>query len=123
MKSWRRLRGAMKRLYSRAISVLLIPRQPGYRVSATRCAAGTTPEEHAGMIPGVIEVLKRLERENQWLRKVVAGQRLEFEILKEAMRLTRASSPPYNQAARADSQHKHHHRQEDAPVSRGRGGR
>ena len=42
-------------------------------------------QKYGGMSPQLIKELKALQRENQRLRKIVADQRIDMEILKEAI--------------------------------------
>ena len=42
-------------------------------------------QKYGGMSPQLIKELKALQKENQRLRKIVADQRIDMEILKEAI--------------------------------------
>jgi putative transposase len=42
-------------------------------------------QKYGGMSPELIKELKGLQKENQRLRKIIADQRIDMEILKEAM--------------------------------------
>ncbi len=42
-------------------------------------------QKYGGMSPQLIKELKILQKENQRLRKIVADQRIDMEILKEAI--------------------------------------
>ena len=42
-------------------------------------------QKYGGMSPQLIKELKTLQRENQRLRKIIADQRIDMEILKEAI--------------------------------------
>ena len=42
-------------------------------------------QKYGGMSPTLIKELKALQKENQRLRKIVADQRIDVEILKEAI--------------------------------------
>ncbi len=42
-------------------------------------------QKYGGMSPQLIKELKTLQKENQRLRKIVADQRIDMEILKEAI--------------------------------------
>ena len=42
-------------------------------------------QKYGGMSPTLIKELKTLQKENQRLRKIVADQRIDMEILKEAI--------------------------------------
>jgi len=42
-------------------------------------------QKYGGMSPHLIKELKTLQKENQRLRKIVADQRVDMEILKEAI--------------------------------------
>lgn len=42
-------------------------------------------QKYGGMSPQLISELKTLQKENQRLRKIIADQRIDMEILKEAM--------------------------------------
>ena len=42
-------------------------------------------QKYGGMSPELIKELKTLQKENQRLRKIVADQRIDLEILKEAI--------------------------------------
>jgi transposase-like protein len=42
-------------------------------------------QKYGGMSPELVKELKTLQKENQRLRKIVADQRIDLEILKEAM--------------------------------------
>ena len=42
-------------------------------------------QKYGGMSPELVKELKSLQKENQRLRKIVADQRIDLEILKEAI--------------------------------------
>ncbi len=42
-------------------------------------------QKYGGMSPALIRELKTLQKENQRLRKIIADQRIDMEILKEAI--------------------------------------
>ena len=42
-------------------------------------------QKYGGMSPQLIAELKQLQKENQRLRKIIADQRIDMEILKEAI--------------------------------------
>jgi len=42
-------------------------------------------QKYGGMSPQLIAELKTLQKENQRLRKIIADQRIDLEILKEAI--------------------------------------
>jgi putative transposase len=42
-------------------------------------------QKYGGMSPELIKELKGLQKENQRLRKIIADQRIDMEILKEAI--------------------------------------
>jgi len=42
-------------------------------------------QKYGGMSPELIKELKALQKENQRLRKIIADQRIDMEIMKEAM--------------------------------------
>ena len=42
-------------------------------------------QKYGGMSPQLITELKTLQKENQRLRKIIADQRIDMEILKEAI--------------------------------------
>ncbi len=42
-------------------------------------------QKYGGMSPELIKELKTLQKENQRLRKIIADQRIDMEILKEAI--------------------------------------
>ena len=42
-------------------------------------------QKYGGMSPTLIAELKTLQKENQRLRKIIADQRIDMEILKEAI--------------------------------------
>ena len=42
-------------------------------------------QKYGGMSPGLIKELKALQKDNQRLRKIIADQRIDMEILKEAI--------------------------------------
>ena len=42
-------------------------------------------QKYGGMSPTLIKELKALQKENQRLRKIVADQRIDMEIIKEAI--------------------------------------
>jgi transposase-like protein len=42
-------------------------------------------QKYGGMSPQLIKELKALQKENQRLRKIIADQRIDMEILKEAI--------------------------------------
>ncbi len=44
-------------------------------------------QKYGGMSPELIKELKTLQKENQRLRKIIADQRIDMEILKEAQEL------------------------------------
>jgi transposase-like protein len=44
-------------------------------------------QKYGGMSPELIKELRALQRENQRLRKIIADQRIDMEILKEAQAL------------------------------------
>ena len=44
-------------------------------------------QKYGGMSPELIRELKTLQKENQRLRKIIADQRIDMEILKEAQEL------------------------------------
>jgi putative transposase len=44
-------------------------------------------QKYGGMSPELIKELKALQKENQRLRKIIADQRIDMEILKEAQEL------------------------------------
>lgn len=44
-------------------------------------------QKYGGMSPELIKELKTLQKENQRLRKIIADQRIDMEILKEAKEL------------------------------------
>ena len=45
-------------------------------------------QKYGGMSPALIKELKALQKENARLRKIVADQRIDMEILKEAIDLS-----------------------------------
>jgi len=49
-------------------------------------------QKYGGMSPELIKELKTLQKENQRLRKIVADQRIDLEILKEAMEYSSKNS-------------------------------
>jgi putative transposase len=49
-------------------------------------------QKYGGMSPELIKELKALQKENQRLRKIVADQRIDLEILKEAIELNSKNS-------------------------------
>ena len=42
-------------------------------------------QKYGGMSPDMIKQLKTLQKENQRLRKIIADQRIDMEIIKEAI--------------------------------------
>jgi putative transposase len=42
-------------------------------------------QKYGGMSPALIQELKTLQKENQRLRKIIADQRIDLEIIKEAI--------------------------------------
>ena len=42
-------------------------------------------QKYGGMSPSLIKDLKTLQKENQRLRKIIADQRIDMEIMKEAI--------------------------------------
>ena len=42
-------------------------------------------QKYGGMSPELIKELKALQKENQLLRKIIADQRIDMEIIKEAI--------------------------------------
>jgi transposase-like protein len=42
-------------------------------------------QKYGGMSPDLIKELKTLQKENQRLRKIIADQRIDMEIMKEAI--------------------------------------
>ena len=42
-------------------------------------------QKYGGMSPALIQELKTLQKENQRLRKIIADQRIDLEIVKEAI--------------------------------------
>jgi putative transposase len=42
-------------------------------------------QKYGGMSPELIKELKTIQKENQRLRKIIADQRIDMEILKEAI--------------------------------------
>ena len=42
-------------------------------------------QKYGGMSPALIQELKALQKENQRLRKIIADQRIDLEIIKEAI--------------------------------------
>jgi putative transposase len=44
-------------------------------------------QKYGGMSPELIKELKVLQKDNQRLRKIIADQRIDMEILKEAQEL------------------------------------
>ena len=42
-------------------------------------------QKYGGMSPALIKELKTLQKENQRLRKIIADQRIDMEIIKEAI--------------------------------------
>jgi putative transposase len=42
-------------------------------------------QKYGGMSPQLVQELKSLQKENQRMRKIIADQRIDLEILKEAM--------------------------------------
>jgi transposase-like protein len=42
-------------------------------------------QKYGGMSPSLIRELKTLQKENQRLRKIIADQRIDMEIIKEAI--------------------------------------
>ena len=42
-------------------------------------------QKYGGMSPALIQELKTLQKENQRMRKIIADQRIDLEILKEAI--------------------------------------
>ena len=45
-------------------------------------------QRYGGMSPELIKELKALQKENQRLRKIVADQRIDMEILNEAIKIS-----------------------------------
>ena len=45
-------------------------------------------QKYGGMSPELIKELKILQKENQRLRKIIADQRIDMEILKEAIEIS-----------------------------------
>ena len=45
-------------------------------------------QKYGGMSPELIKELKALQKENQRLRKIIADQRIDMEILKEAIEIS-----------------------------------
>ena len=45
-------------------------------------------QKYGGMSPELIKELKALQRENQRLRKIIADQRIDMEIMKEAIEIS-----------------------------------
>lgn len=45
-------------------------------------------QKYGGMSPQLIKELKDLQKENQRLRKIIADQRIDMEIMKEAIDLS-----------------------------------
>ena len=42
-------------------------------------------QKYGGMSPGLVKELKTFQRENHRLRKIIADQRIDLEIMKEAI--------------------------------------
>ena len=49
-------------------------------------------QKYGGMSPDLIKELKALQKENQRLRKIIADQRIDVEILKEAIEISSKNS-------------------------------
>lgn len=49
-------------------------------------------QRYGGMSPQLIAELKTLQKDNQRLRKIIADQRIDLEILKEAMEYSAKNS-------------------------------
>ena len=45
-------------------------------------------QKYGGMSPELIKELRTLQRDNQRLRKIIADQRIDMEILKEAIEIS-----------------------------------
>ena len=45
-------------------------------------------QKYGGMSPELIKELKALQKENQRLRKIIADQRIDMEIMKEAIEIS-----------------------------------
>jgi transposase-like protein len=45
-------------------------------------------QKYGGMSPELIKELKTLQKENQRLRKIIADQRIDMEIMKEAIEIS-----------------------------------
>ena len=45
-------------------------------------------QKYGGMSPELIKELKALQKDNQRLRKIIADQRIDMEILKEAIEIS-----------------------------------
>ncbi len=45
-------------------------------------------QKYGGMSPALIKELKAFQRENQRLRKIIADQRIDMEIMKEAVEIS-----------------------------------
>ena len=45
-------------------------------------------QKYGGMSPELIKELKALQRENQRLRKIIADERIDMEIMKEAIEIS-----------------------------------
>jgi transposase-like protein len=45
-------------------------------------------QKYGGMSPELIKELKTLQKDNQRLRKIIADQRIDMEILKEAIEIS-----------------------------------
>ena len=45
-------------------------------------------QKYGGMSPQLIKELKTLQKENQRLRKIIADQRIDMEIMKEAIEVS-----------------------------------
>lgn len=45
-------------------------------------------QKYGGMSPELIKELKALQKENQRLRKIIADQRIDMEIMKEAVEIS-----------------------------------
>jgi len=49
-------------------------------------------QKYGGMSPELIKELKALQKENHRLRKIIADQRIDMEILKEAIEISSKNS-------------------------------
>jgi len=45
-------------------------------------------QKYGGMSPALIKELKALQKENQRLRRIIADQRIDMEIMKEAVEIS-----------------------------------